>query len=143
MSALKQKLEIQANPEKWLVNMAISSDHLKEGNTFQKSIWLHLATLVTPILKEVIAFCDRNSGLEQTKGRRKHETFLLILERIGNLSLTNASPREFNFEAQFPFSQSIVAFFDGLMEQASLKQNGKNLKYQGLSFRTLLNRRLN
>ena len=42
------------NPEKWMVKMAIGSEFLQEGNTFAKSVWLHLVEKVAQSLSSVI-----------------------------------------------------------------------------------------
>ena len=36
-------------PEKWMVKMAIGSEFLQEGNTFSKSVWLHLGMSIIEI----------------------------------------------------------------------------------------------
>ena len=51
-------------PEKWMAHLAISSIHLKEGNTFARSVWLHLVDQVSQHLAQVIAPCDLFSGLD-------------------------------------------------------------------------------
>lgn len=42
------------NPEKWMVKMAIGSEFLQEGNTFAKSVWLHLVEKVAQSLSSII-----------------------------------------------------------------------------------------
>ena len=51
-------------PEKWMANLAISSVHLKEGNTFARSVWLHLVDKVASHLSKVISTCDLFDGLD-------------------------------------------------------------------------------
>ena len=54
-------------PEKWMAELSISSVHLKEGNTFARSVWLHLVDKVSNHLAKVIATCDLFSGLNHLK----------------------------------------------------------------------------
>ena len=51
-------------PEKWMAHLAISSIHLKEGNTFARSVWLHLVDKISHHLAQVIAPCDLFSGFD-------------------------------------------------------------------------------
>ena len=50
--------------DKWLANLAIGSVHLKEGNTFVRSIWLHLVDKVSENLSRVLSGCDLFYGLD-------------------------------------------------------------------------------
>ncbi|XP_028416584.1 E3 ubiquitin-protein ligase rnf213-alpha-like [Dendronephthya gigantea] len=47
----------------WLQHEALSQGHLQETGTFRKALWQKLSSIVSPILSEVIAFCDRNYNL--------------------------------------------------------------------------------
>ena len=51
---IRQQQEQMHNPEKWMVKMAIGSEFLQEGNTFAKSVWLHLVEKVAQSLSSVI-----------------------------------------------------------------------------------------
>ena len=59
--------ETSHQPEKWMADLAISSVHLKEGNTFARSVWLHLVDKVAGHLSRVIATCDFHSGLNHLR----------------------------------------------------------------------------
>ena len=48
----------------WLVNLATRSPRLKEGYTFQKAVWLHLLEKVSPLICNIIRFCDVDGGLD-------------------------------------------------------------------------------
>ena len=54
VSAVREKVlsDMEHKPptheaDKWMANLAIMSVHLKEGNTFVRSIWLHLVGKVS------------------------------------------------------------------------------------------------
>ena len=53
-------------PEKWLVKMAIGNVYLQEGNTFAKSIWLHLVEKIAKYLAPIIELLDHQGGLEHS-----------------------------------------------------------------------------
>ena len=53
----------------WLSKLALTSKHLKEGNTFQRSIWLDLVEKVTPKMTELIQIGDTDRGLDFLKLR--------------------------------------------------------------------------
>jgi hypothetical protein len=50
--------------EKWMAKLAISSVHLKEGNTFARSVWLYLVDKIASHLSKVISICDLFDGLD-------------------------------------------------------------------------------
>lgn len=65
--AIKIKLESSfalSDLKRWLVEISLSCPHLHEGYTFHRSVWLSLANLVTPFLKELIIKCDQDAGLD-------------------------------------------------------------------------------
>jgi hypothetical protein len=66
MDQIKQNEPLN-KPEKWMADLAISSVHLKEGNTFARSVWLHLVDKVASHLSRVIASCDFDSGLDHVR----------------------------------------------------------------------------
>ena len=51
-------------PKGWLVRHAKQSVFLKEGNTFQKAIWLHIVDVIKPHLSDTIAFMDIDNCLD-------------------------------------------------------------------------------
>ena len=46
---IMEEQEKVPEPEKWMVKMAIGSEFLQEGNTFSKSVWLHLGMSIIEI----------------------------------------------------------------------------------------------
>jgi hypothetical protein len=38
--------------------------HLQETGTFRKALWQKLSSIVSPMLSEVIAYCDQNHNLD-------------------------------------------------------------------------------
>jgi hypothetical protein len=47
-----------------MAKLAISSVHLKEGNTFARSVWLYLVDEIASHLSQVISICDLFDGLD-------------------------------------------------------------------------------
>ena len=54
-------------PEKWMSNLAIGSMRLKEGNTFARTVWLHLLDNVCGHLAKVIETWDLHCGLDHVE----------------------------------------------------------------------------
>jgi len=59
-----KKNEPTHQPEKWMADLAIGSVHLKEGNTFVRSLWLHLVKKVSRNFAKVLSGCDLFGGLD-------------------------------------------------------------------------------
>ena len=55
------------HPEKWMAELAIGSIHLKEGNTFVRSLWLHLVKKISRNCATVLFGCDLFDGLEHRR----------------------------------------------------------------------------
>ncbi len=47
----------------WLQHEALRQGHLQETGTFRKALWQKLSSIVSPMLSEVIAYCDQNHNL--------------------------------------------------------------------------------
>ncbi len=101
-------------PESWLVNLAMNSHHLKEGNTFRKSIWLHLCEVVSPLLAAVISFSDADDGLNLLFDGAERDLQDMFVEVMSSTKI--AEMRDFlntvdkQFRARFPLSRFIFAF---------------------------------
>ncbi|CAG0886586.1 unnamed protein product [Cyprideis torosa] len=127
----------QGLTDKWLVRMAINSDHLKEGNTFQRSIWLHLSDLVIPILTEVITFCDVDRGLDIVTSDSSKSPILLKTSFLDILQATyQRDVKQDNlmsigeaFESRFPFSRFLI----NLIETYQNKGDGISMSKAQLS----------
>ena len=48
----------------WLQHEALCQGHLQETGTFRKALWQKLSSIVSPMLSEVIAYCDQNQNLD-------------------------------------------------------------------------------
>ena len=74
---------VNAHKREWIEKLSIDSIHMKEGYTFQKSVWLHLLEKVSPIVSRIIEFCDVDSGLdlveEGAASEWAREVFLEVL----------------------------------------------------------------
>ncbi len=119
-AAVENKMRHVPDPNNWLVKMAIGSDFLREGNTFQKSVWLHLSKFVTDLLKDVIRFCDADDGLDLLEGENPDwvpRAFLAILplaaqEEICGVLEQLDQPERQAFRCHFPLSRYLVFLFD-------------------------------
>ncbi len=133
LGAIKDNSKQGHQPEKWLVKIAINSEFLKEGNTFQKAIWLHLADIVTPILTQVISFCDLDCGLNLLTSSSSDWVSTAFLEML-TLSTLNEMKRtagygggEGTFESKFPMSRYLVSTIDSWSDSDE-KQNCAKLQ---------------
>ena len=110
--AIRKNQEGTHEPNKWLVRMAIDNKHMKEGNTFQKSITLHLADQIIDILKVLIAFLDRNHGLDIIHNEDRPEwiwkVYLEIFRRINEIRLIDDLDAFCCFKGRFPFSRYLI-----------------------------------
>ena len=64
---------VNAHKREWIEKLSIDSIHMKEGYTFQKSVWLHLLEKVSPIVSRIIEFCDVDRD-ELYKNRSSRKT---------------------------------------------------------------------
>ena len=93
-------------PEKWMAHLAICSIHLKEGNTFARSVWLHLVDQVSEHLAQVITPCDLFSGLDHLSNsndwiRKCYIKMLSVVDLPGrDLSTDLASKASFRYFKQ-------------------------------------------
>ena len=55
---LEQKEEISEDPSAWLFKVSLYSSKLKEGSTFQSSVWFHLQEVISPVLASIISNID-------------------------------------------------------------------------------------
>ncbi|XP_072028273.1 E3 ubiquitin-protein ligase RNF213-like [Amphiura filiformis] len=91
LSAIKQRVtaltgeweERSGSRDGWLHNEAIAVAKVHESGTFRRSIWQHLVSIVTPLLAEILAFCDYNDNLSLLnmfpQGHWQHQLWLAIL----------------------------------------------------------------
>ena len=64
VSDRETQILVNAHKREWIEKLSIDSIHMKEGYTFQKSVWLHLLEKVSPIVSRIVEFCDVDSGLD-------------------------------------------------------------------------------
>ena len=108
----------------WLQEEALCQGHLQETGTFRKALWQKLSSIVSPILSEVIAYCDRNKNLnlllEENTWTRKlwlemlkehnltgitYESFISpVSGRLRERATVLSSGVGHPFEGKFPFS---------------------------------------
>ncbi len=108
---VKKKMVNFPNPDRWLVKMAVSSEFMREGNTFQKAIWLHLSQVVTPILRDIVRFCDLDSGLDFLESSKTWilDSFMQLLRLSSWDEMAEAiGARQSTFQSKFPFSRYII-----------------------------------
>ena len=83
VSDRETQILVNAHKREWIEKLSIDSIHMKEGYTFQKSVWLHLLEKVSPIVSRIVEFCDVDSGLdlvEEGEAREwAREVFLEVL----------------------------------------------------------------
>lgn len=110
-------------PTKWLVKAAIGSEYLQEGNTFAKSIWLHLVDEVAISLAPIIELLDHGSGLEHIFSHNpnswQHSLYIffsqneeILAEKYGKSASETTTT--------FPFSWVIINLLDRLQQQENL-----------------------
>ena len=103
---------------------ALSQGHLQETGTFRKALWQKLSSIVSPILSEVIAFCDRNHNLDllcKEKDWKLQLWFTMLAEeqitplsydsfispvsrRVRERARVSSSGAGHRFNGKFPFS---------------------------------------
>ena len=62
----------------WLQHEALRQGHLQETGTFRKALWQKLSSIVSPMLSEVIAFCDQNHNLDLLREGKEWKTRLWL-----------------------------------------------------------------
>ena len=123
--ALTNEEKKAPSPEKWLVKMALGSEFLQEGNTFSKSIWLHVVEKVARPLSSIISMLDFEAGLEHAQAHEsswRNQLFLFIANCDETVDLLGVKDSVAN-ASQFPFSWALINLLDRLSNakiQASL-----------------------
>ena len=125
----------------WLQHEALCQGHLQETGTFRKALWQKLSSIVSPMLSEVIAYCDQNHNLDLLCEGKEWKTRLWLTmidsEKITPLaydsfiSPVSGRPRERarvlssgagpRFNNQFPFSWIIKDMVNVLLLHAEGK----------------------
>ena len=79
-----KKEETSEDPTSWLFKVSLYSSKLKEGSTFQSSVWSHLQDVISPVLASIISNLDANKNLDimDTKEGWKADLFLQIYRDI-------------------------------------------------------------
>ena len=62
----------------WLQHEALCQGHLQETGTFRKALWQKLSSIVSPMLSEVIAYCDQNHNLDLLREGKEWQTGLWL-----------------------------------------------------------------
>ncbi len=117
---LEREQEKMLAPEKWLVKMAVGNEFLQEGNTFAKSIWLHLVSRVAEVLRPIVELWDRNGGLEHAmeEDTWRHKVHNYFVDRqCREIANFGASDAKLPIKCSFPFSWVLVNLMDRLVEQ--------------------------
>ena len=122
---LKRILEHQQTkmyqPEKWLVNMAIGNVFLQEGNTFAKSIWLHLVEKIAVHMAPIIEMLDHQGGLEHACLKNTSWKYSIYVhfarsKEIQSLQQGTGSANVSNYISGFPFSWVLINLMDRLRQ---------------------------
>ena len=117
---IKAKTREEEDPDQWLVKMAMQSEHLREGNTFQKSIILYIMDAVTPILGDILTALDCDNALDlisssssATGGKRRpkwiEECYLDLFRRVDPRKSGEDCAR---YACGFPFSRFLSSIID-------------------------------
>jgi hypothetical protein len=111
--------------------------HLQETGTFRKALWQKLSSIVSPLLSEVIAFCDQNHNLDLLCEEKEWKTRLwltMINEevitplnydsftspvsgRVRERARVSSTGVEYHFRGKYPFSWIIKDMVNGLLLQ--------------------------
>ena len=123
----------------WLQHEALSQGHLQETGTFRKALWQKISSIVSPILSEVMAYCDRNHNLNILREGKVWKTRLWFA-MLGEKRITSLSYGSFispvshrlreracvlntgaghHFHGKFPFSWIIKDMVDDLSTQVA------------------------
>ena len=108
-------------PEKWLVKMAIGNVYLQEGNTFAKSIWLHLVEKMAKHMAPIIELLDYQGGLEHARACLDNWKYSIYVhfaksKEILTLHKNSSSGLDSNFVSGFPFSWVLINLMDKLRQ---------------------------
>ena len=122
--------------------MAIGSEFLQEGNTFAKSVWLHLVEKVAQSLSSIITtlgtfylhrfkfaifiiltylirFADYEQGLEHVLNKKNSWEYQLFKIFVSNskeiLEVMNSKTIRY-YQGQFPYSWAIIDHIDQLQD---------------------------
>lgn len=120
LAVVKTESANKVNQEKWLVSMAIKSNFLKEGFTFQKSIFLHLSDIVTPVLTNIISFCDADFGLDLLeKGQEwMKDVFIFMFQTASTEDMKAMDYGQHSFASKFPMSRYLVNLLEAYHAQS-------------------------
>ena len=119
---LKKKDSQMNNSKSWLSEMSIYSTKLKEGSTYQSSVWSHLQDTITPALASIMVQIDSNNNLDTVNSEDKWRRDLFLelyrsidLQEAFDVSLVESSKEirlfqhgENNFPTKLPFSWVLV-----------------------------------
>merc|ERR1719312_773667 len=99
---LKKKESQMNNPKSWLSEMSIYSTKLKEGSTYQSSVWSHLQDTITPALASLLVQIDSNNNLDtiNSADRWRRDLFLEIYRAIDFQEFFNVSLLESSNEVR-------------------------------------------
>jgi hypothetical protein len=100
-----------------MVKMAIGSQFLREGNTFAKSMWLHLVDKLAGWLAEAIDIIDFEAGLEHSKDHKSWTGGLFFYcAKSSDLHFGTTKPnmKANGIKSAFPFSWAVINLLDGL-----------------------------
>ena len=121
----------------WLQHEALCQGHLQETGTFRKALWQKLSSIVSPILSEVIAYCDQNHNLNLLcKGKEwqirlwltmineekitplNYDSFISpVSRRIRERACVLNSGAGYCFNGRFPFSWIIKDMVNDILLQ--------------------------
>jgi hypothetical protein len=121
----------------WLQHEALCQGHLQETGTFRKALWQKLSSIVSPILSEVIAYCDQNHNLDLLcKGKEwqirlwqtmineekitplNYDSFISpVSRRIRERACVLNSGAGYYFNGRFPFSWIIKDMVNDILLQ--------------------------
>ena len=103
----------------WVQEEALSQGHLQETGTFRKALSQKLSSIVSPILSEVIAYCDRNENLN-----------FLLEENIWTRKLWSEMLKEDSITSMT--YESFVSPVSGrLRERATVLSDGAGHRFEG------------
>ncbi|XP_070580814.1 E3 ubiquitin-protein ligase rnf213-alpha-like isoform X2 [Ptychodera flava] len=145
----------------WLSREAVTGERVQVHGTFRRAIWQSLVGTVTPLLAEVIAFCDRNDNLDliinshadswvhrlwldilrnPNLSELRYESFLSPVKNTprDTVPVTPTGVNNSHFSCHCPFSNVIRNYVDETMENAlSMKASSRQPVH--ILLRTLLN----
>ena len=80
----ERKDEMMENSTSWLFKVSLYSSRLKEGSTYQASVWHHLQEVLSPVLAVILATIDCNKNLDvmDTEVAWRQELFLRVYREV-------------------------------------------------------------